>query len=434
MSKNAPNSVPLIELFQAGVKAVMGDAAVAASLQEQPLASNAPVYVLAVGKAAGAMMQGALNALPERPISALIVTKPGHASVPMQSMSWVRVIESSHPVPDELSLHAGAAATTYIQHIPDHAQLLVLLSGGASALMEQLIDGLTLTDLQALNEMLLAGGYPIGEMNRLRKTLSCIKGGKLCHYLPNIPVTQLVISDVPGDVLSDIGSGPLAAPMPSENLHPGEVLSAATPHSSMVLSPTIVASVNAFGVTPPQASHWVWGNIQTRIVGSSAIAQQAVLKAAKNLSLPNSHSDSYSIRCMDSLCGDVKVMAEKIAEALLTKDSASVQIWGGETHCVLPKNPGRGGRNQHLALLVAKHIAGVDHISVLCCGTDGSDGPTDDAGALVTGKTLAEGEALGMSVDDYLQRADSGSYLAAVGALVTTGPTGTNVMDLVIAR
>lgn len=418
-------SISLIELFNEGVKAVQGDQAVAASLREKALPSNAPVYLLAIGKAAGAMTQGAIDALEERPISGLVITKPAHASADIQSLSWLRVVESSHPVPNERSLEAGAKAVEFIQSIPDNAQLLVLLSGGASALMEHLIDGLSLSDLQELNEMLLAGGYPIGEMNTLRKTLSAIKGGKLCNYLPNIPVTQLVISDVPGDVLSDIGSGPFVAPNENENAHPGEILAGA----KFRASDTVTACVSAFGVAAPSSSHSVWGNIQTRIVGSSRIAQNAVMNAAQKLNLP----DDCSIRCEEALNDDVGVTAQKIAHTLVNNSLAGIRIWGGETHCVLPENPGRGGRNQHLALTIAKHIAGVENLTVLCCGTDGTDGPTNDAGALVTGSTIAEGNALGLSVDAYLEKADAGSYLEAVNALVTTGPTGTNVMDLVIA-
>jgi len=243
-------SIPLIELFKVGVRAVQGDEAVARSLSEQSLPSNAPVYVLAVGKAASAMVQGAIDTLAERPFSGLLITKPNHTSSELQNVSWLQVIESSHPVPDEASLEAGAAAVEFITSIPTDAQLLVLLSGGASALMEHLIDGLGLSDLQELNEMLLAGGYPIGEMNTMRKTLSAIKGGKLCHYLPNIPVTQLVISDVPGDILSDIGSGPLIYPVNDGHVHPGAVLKDVTSN----VSSEIVGCVNAFGVQPPPPS------------------------------------------------------------------------------------------------------------------------------------------------------------------------------------
>lgn len=418
-------SIPLTELFKAGVRAVQGEEAVVRSLIEQPLLSDEPVYLLAVGKAAGAMTQGAIDTLADLPMSGLLITKPNHTSSALQNASWLQVMESSHPVPDQASLEAGAAAVEFIQCIPNNAQLLFLLSGGASALMEHLIDGLGLSDLQELNEMLLAGGYPINEMNAMRKTLSAIKGGKLCHYLPNIPVTQLVISDVPGDVLTDIGSGPLIFPTGDAQVHPGTLLE----RTASPVSSEIVACVNAFGVEPPSPSHWAWDNIQTRIVASSRIAQEAVIKAAEELNLP----DHCSIRSEAALNADVNETAQKIVHTLLSDKSVSLRVWGGETHCVLPENPGRGGRNQHLALAIAKLIAGDKNLRVLCCGTDGSDGPTEDAGALVTGSTVAEGEALGLSIDDYLLRADAGRYLEAVHALVTTGPTGTNVMDLVIA-
>ena len=138
-------SVPLKELFKAGVRAVQGDTAVAAALSEQPLASNAPVYVLAIGKAASAMTQGAIDALPDRPIAGLLITKPDHLTPDIRNTSWLGVIESSHPVPSDQSLLAGAAAVEFIKSIPSNAQLLVLLSGGASALMEHLIDGLGLS-------------------------------------------------------------------------------------------------------------------------------------------------------------------------------------------------------------------------------------------------------------------------------------------------
>jgi len=134
-----------------------------------------------------------------------------------------------------------------------------------------------------------------------------------------------------------------------------------------------------------------------------------------------------------SLHGDVDEIADQIADVLIGDKRRGLRVWGGETHLVLPPKPGRGGRNQHLALAVAKRIKGEKNLAVLCCGTDGSDGPTKDAGGMVNGSTIANGAELGLDANDYLNRADSGSYLAAVNALVTTGPTGTNVMDLAIA-
>lgn len=416
------DTVVLTELFQAGVTSVVGDVAVFNSLTASPLTSSAPVHILAIGKAANAMIQGAVQALDSTPVRGLMITKPAHVSTSMSALSWLTVIESAHPVPDLRSLDAGAAAIEFVQNVPLNAQLLVLMSGGASALMEHLIDGLELSDLQALNESLLAGGLPIDVMNRYRKTVSCVKDGKLATFLPNVAVTQLLISDVPGDSLCDIGSGPLASAgdQTTQDHRPETSL------SETVLSETVIACVNAFGMTPPSAEDPVWERIQSRVVGSSDIAQKAVVTCAEHHNLP-------VVQSSGSLHGDVQVIADHIVDVLKRDTSDGVFVWGGETHLILPSVPGRGGRNQHLALEVAKRIDGQRNLYVLCCGTDGSDGPTTDAGALVSGSTLSDGRALGLDAEDYLKRADSGTYLAAVDALITTGPTGTNVMDLAIA-
>ena len=424
----AMNSYPvnLTKLFQSGVDAVVGDAAVSRALNTTPLASLAPVYILAVGKAADAMIRGAVDALPDTPVRGLMITKLGHISDAVLDLPWLEIIESAHPVPNQRSLDAGAAAVEFVQRVPESAQLLVLMSGGASALMEHLIDGLGLLDLQHLNESLLAGGLPIDAMNRYRKTVSCIKGGKLSAYLPAVPVTQLLLSDVPGDAITDIGSGPLALPHDQPEPHPGDRLGELLGRAEIFLSKDLIACVNAFGSTAPLQSDPVWSRIQSRVVGSSAIAQQAVVTSAKQQGIA-------VVQSSGSLHGDVQMIADHIGQVLSTDAKPGLYVWGGETHLVLPPNPGRGGRNQHLALEVARRIEGRADLSVLCCGTDGSDGPTTDAGAQVSASTVSKGREIGLSIEDYLQRADAGSYLAAVDALICTGPTGTNVMDLVIA-
>jgi len=413
----------LLDFFDAAVAAVQGDFAVTKALEFEPLDLSIPVHVIAVGKAADAMVQGAARSLPNKIRRGLMITKRAHTSDAVSALPWLQIIESSHPIPDESSLHAGAACIDFVRTVPAGHQLLVLLSGGASALMEQLIDGVTLSDAQQLNETLVAGGLPIDAINRVRKTVSTIKGGKLNVHVPKkVPVTQLIISDVPEDKLSDIGSGPLAMPEPGDFVHPGELI-ASLP---IRLSDNLVACINAFGVSPPASSTHVWQQIYSKIIGSSKIAQESAMQAAT--------AANYSIvQASGSLHGDVDVIADSIANTLMSEPREGVYIWGGETHLQLPDNPGRGGRNQHLALAVAKRIAGQDKLSVLCCGTDGSDGPTEDAGGIITGDTEAHGNQLGLSIDDHLHRADAGNYLSAVDALVTTGPTGTNVMDLAIA-
>ena len=424
MSNSAQDpETELMTIFRAAVDAVSGELAVLSALNAEPVEPSLPVYLLAVGKAADAMVAGVVKALPKAPVKGLMITKEAHASENVMGLTWLRVIESSHPVPNESSLLAGRACIDFVKSVPTHSQLLVLMSGGTSSLVESLIDGLTLKDVQRLNETLIAGGLPIDAMNRVRKTVSSIKGGKLSSQLPpEVRVRQLVISDVPGDKLSDIGSGLLAMPEPGDFAHPGDLIDALP----VKLDDNLVACVNAYGVRPPEPTADVWQQIKSTVAGSSHIAQEAAACAAKALNVP-------VIQSSGSLHGDVNVIAERIAQTLVNDTRLGVYIWGGETHLVLPEKPGRGGRNQHLALAVALRIAGEENLSVLCCGTDGSDGPTADAGGLVTGESIGNGSSQGLLADDYLQAADAGSYLAAVNALVTTGPTGTNVMDLVVA-
>ncbi len=414
----------LLELFEAGVNAVVGNTAVERSLLESPLESDAPVHLLAIGKAADAMVRGAVAGLAQTPVRGLQVTKYHHTTDEAAQLPWLTVMESSHPVPDEASIKAGAAIIEFVKTVPNDAQLIVLMSGGASALVERLIDGLTLEDMQQLTDQLLSGGLPIDDMNRVRKTVSAIKGGKLAAHLGHYPVTQFVISDVPGDKLSDIGSGLLALPDALESDHPADALE----NLPVVLPDTVVACINAFGVSAPDSNHDVWKNISTRFVGSSDIAQAAIVNAYQQ-----QETAVEVIQANGSLHGDVEIIADRIADALMSDKRPGLRVWGGETHLVLPDEPGRGGRNQHLALAVAKRIAGEPGLSVLCCGTDGSDGPTGDAGGCVSGDTVAAGQALSFEVDDALSRADAGNFLAATNTLVTTGPTGTNVMDVAIA-
>lgn len=377
-------------LFQAGVDAVGGEQATRRSLQQFSLPDQ--VHLVALGKAADAMAKGALDALGDRLVSGLVITKHDHLSDEIRQNDKLECHESGHPVPDEASLQAGARLHDYVAGLPEGSQLVFLVSGGASALVEHLNEGLSLDDLKAETDRLLASGAAIGEMNRHRRTLSRIKGGKLARVLQG-PVLQLLISDVPGDRPGDIGSGPLV-PDPATDMGPELA---------------------------------VWQSVETHIIASSSIAQQAVANEAKRLSLVVQQASG-------SLDGDVNEVADRL-HAVLTqaRPAPGVYIWGGEPTLVLPESPGRGGRNQHLALAMAEHLAGKPDISLLVCGTDGTDGPTSDAGGLINGNTWQQALDAGMDIRDYLARADAGSCLARLDALVTTGPTGTNVMDLAIA-
>ena len=378
----------LLAMFQAGVDAVGGYQATSRSLLIEDFTK--PVHLVALGKAADAMARGALSVLGDTLVSGLVVTKHDHLSDQLRNDLRLECIEAGHPVPDEHSLHGGARLYDFVRSLPEDHQLIFLVSGGTSALVEHLDNNLMLDDLKAATDKMLASGAAIGEMNRQRRQLSLIKGGKLAKVV-RCKVLQLLISDVPGDVPGDIGSG--------------------------LLIPDAVTGMHE--KLP------VWQQIQTRIIASSSIAQAAVVSAVAEQGLDvQQHSGN--------LDGDMNDVHARVKNTLLSAKSG-VYIWGGEPTVVLPQSPGRGGRNQHLALSLIDAAATHGSVSILVCGTDGTDGPTEDAGGLVDEASLKEAQAHSLDVDQYLQRADAGTALAQLDLLVTTGPTGTNVMDLCIA-
>jgi hydroxypyruvate reductase len=360
------------DLWWAGVRAVDGHASVTRALKDHAIPR--PDRILAVGKAAVPMCRAAVNRF-GHDIPALAITKTGHAAP--DGTDPFEVIEAAHPVPDASSLHAGARLLAAVEAMGPQDHLLLLVSGGASSLAEVPVAGVSLGDIGALNREILAAGLNIAEMNARRRRVSRIKGGGLLAAFGGASVTVLAISDVAGDALGTIGSGIGAAP-----------------------------ATHGFAFT-------------AHIVASNAIARQAAASAAAARGLA-------VLTNAETLYHDVGVDAATVGR-VLRATPPGVHIWGGEPTVILPPDPGTGGRNQALALEIAREIRGCDRIAVLVAGTDGSDGPTTAAGGLVDGSTWQDAGA------GALCRADSGSFLRARGTLFTTGPTGTNVMDLIIA-
>jgi glycerate 2-kinase len=350
-----------------------------------PATANAPprhVWVAAVGKAASAMLLGAHDALGRSIESALLITKDGHADPVLYGLKQVEIIESAHPIPDERSLAAGARLLEWVDAVPAEAELLFLISGGASSLVEALVPGATLTQLIELNASGLASGLSIGELNARRAQLSLIKGGRLAARLGGRRARALFISDVPEHDPAVIGSGLMG---------PGGA---------------------------------VEDGIERRVIASIEIAAKAACAEAQALGL-------QVWRDGHGFAGAAERLAVRFAHEL-HMNTDQVRIWGGESVVNLPENPGRGGRNQHLALAAARIIAGHDNLALLVAGTDGTDGVTSDAGALVDGETCSRVALGALDIQRCLDTADSGAALAAAGDLIHTGPTGTNVGDLVI--
>lgn len=357
-----------IALWQAGVAAVDGYTATQNALPGVPK----PDRILAVGKPAAAMMRAALDHFGDIP--ALVVTKDDHGK---DLPDAVEVIEASHPVPDSRSLAGGRALRLAVEALPSDSHLLLLVSGGASSLAEDLIEGKILADLEALNKSLLSEGLDIAAMNAERRKLSRVKGGGLLSHFNGKLVTVLAISDVPGDDLNVIGSG--------------------------------------IGALPDRFAF----EAKTLIIASNAHARAAAVGAAEQAGL-NVQANHEALH--DDYQAVAKAVGQKIRQM-----KPGVMVFGGEPTVVLPAKPGRGGRNQALALALAQEISGHDDITVVVGGTDGTDGPTSAAGGIVSGATWAAG------AKEALRDANSGQYLDDTNALLTTGPTGTNVMDLIVA-
>ena len=407
-------------IFQAALQAVAGDQAVMDAVVEDEFGSR--VHLVAIGKAASAMALGAKRVLDGQITQALILTKYEHTAPELLADSRFRIHESSHPIPDAASLQAGAHLIDFVSVVDEKDDLLVLLSGGASALVEQLPPNMSLDDLSRVTDFMLSSGMDITQMNRIRRSLSCIKGGGLGASLSGCRVRQYVISDVPGDKLQDIGSGPLA-------LVDTQVDRASDASSDLPDLPELPDWLTGFIDSAPQIDADCRANlsrVESRIVASSSKALQTAINKAEELGL-------VVAKARGDLHQNVTDNARMIASQLLDADAIDgVYIWAGESTVNLPDNPGRGGRNQHLAALLAAQIED-QPVTILCGATDGTDGPTADAGGVVDGQSCARAHQLGLDIEHSIADSDTGNWLEACGSLLTTGPTGTNVMDLVIA-
>jgi glycerate 2-kinase len=369
----------LPELYDAALRAVDGRECVAQVLRNL---GAGPVSLFAIGKAAGAMTRGAYEALGSDIERALLITKDGHVDSELTRLPNLRILESAHPLPDERSLAAGAVLENEIASVPADAYPVFLVSGGASSLVELLQPGVSLEALRALNSRGLGAGWDISTLNAERAQLSRLKQGGVARLLAGRPAHALFISDVPDDSPAVIGSG---------------LLGADGDHNDRVLR-LVVANIDV------------------------ATRQAAIAAETQGL-----EAEVWRTR----FSGEASSVAEEFLRALRTT-RADLLIWGGESTVTLPERPGRGGRNQHLALLIASRLRPDENFTILAAGTDGTDGPTDDAGAIIDAGTMTRAELGGVDVERALRDFDSGLALEAAGDLLHTGPTGTNVGDILI--
>lgn len=391
---------------------------------EFPFTRFRRVFLIAVGKAAAAMAVATIETLPRVPDHTLVVTKTGHAEYARPE--W-QVIESAHPVPDAQSLRAANEIRRLLTGIGKDDLVLLAVSGGASALVSAPEPPITLEDKRTTTDLLLRAGTDIFELNAVRKHLSFLKGGRLAALAAPATVLNLLLSDVVGDIAEVIGSG-LAAPDPSTFADSIAVLRKYGLYDRV---PDVVRrhlESGASGAIPetPKEGDPVFRNVHRLVVGSSWLALEAAAAKAAELGY-------RTIIHSSTLTGETRTVAAEFT-ALLKHRSHDMPVCilaGGET-TVTVRGFGKGGRNQEFALAAALELQGVPGVLLLSAGTDGTDGPTDAAGAIATGDTVERAHALGLSARDYLERNDSYPFFDALGDLVKTGPTGTNVMDIQI--
>lgn len=394
------------QIFNAALKAADPKAAVLAHLSpDEPLLRRAKrIFLLGAGKASAPMAQAVEKICGRRIAAGCIVVKDGHTA----PLRYAEIRESGHPVPDERGVAAAERIAEIARDATAEDLVICCISGGASALMPLPAPGVTLAEKQAITRQLLASGANIHEMNAVRKHLSAIKGGQLAELAAPAHVLTLILSDVIGDDLSTIGSGP-TAPDPSTLAD-------------------VAAIFARYGIThplPDRETPKKLSNVTNRIVGSNAQSIRAAAAKAKELGYkPVILSTTIEGETRDVARMHVAIARECLRSGHPAKPPVCL-LSGGETTVTL-RGSGKGGRNQEFALAAALDLENEPNILVLSAGTDGTDGPTDAAGAFATAATAKDSRAARAALDAN----DAYPYLQSTGDLLITGPTRTNVMDI----
>lgn len=405
-------------LFDAGVRAVSAERCVPPAMAHEITAGR--TLIIAVGKAAAAMASVAAREI-SGPLSGLVITRHGHSGPPHVLPANFELIEAGHPVPDTESLTAARRALELVGKLGAEDRLLALISGGGSALLALPVPGVSLEDKQRVTRSLLSSGATIAEINCVRKHLSLVKGGRLAMAAAPAQVTTLIISDVPGDDPCFVASGPTIADHTSLEMARGIIARYRIDAPANV----IAALDNPENETPPSDAPGLAGG-DVRIIARARDA----LNAAGQLAAEH----GYEVTDLgDDLQAEARHLgADHAALALrLSADGTPrVILSGGETTVRVTNPQGRGGRNLDYLLGLAIALDGAPRIHAIACDTDGIDGTEDNAGAIVTPCTLARAEALGLDARAMLGSNLTYDFFAALGNLVITGPTRTNVNDL----
>jgi glycerate 2-kinase len=426
-----------LSIFNSAIAAVHAEAAVKRCCRSTPhsfQAGNASfdltryqnIYVIGAGKASAHMAKAMEDLMFDQIREGLIIVKYGHG-VPVKKIS---LVEAGHPIPDENGRLAAEQILELVEKAGKNDLIICLISGGGSALLPLPVLPLTLSDKQQTIQTLLACGASIDEINALRKHMSLIKGGRLAQKAYPASLVTLIVSDVPGDRLDVIASGPTVAD-PSTFTECMEIIEKYELVDQLpanVLDHMQSGYLGKIEETPKPGDPSLRTTLNI-IVGSNADALSAAKKTAESLGY-------HTLILSSMICGNTRdaalfhtAIAKEIRKSSHPLPPPACILSGGETTVKITGN-GLGGRNQEFALATAIEIKDQERMVVLCAGTDGTDGPTDAAGALVDTTTASHARASGLDPSSFLNQNDSYHFFEKTSGLIITGPTGTNVMDL----
>lgn len=397
--------------------------------QGYSLAEYRRVFLVGVGKASVAMAQAVAAILGDSLYKGVIITKNLPEEMPSE-LGRVEVCRGSHPIPTEESLRSTQRVLDLLEEVEPADLVLCVFSGGGSPLLTRPVQGASLKEIQQLTSELLTCGATIQEMNAIRKHLDQVKGGKLLKAVHGARVITLILSDVIGNPLEIVASGP-TVPDPSTFADALRVIQKFDLESRV---PVSIQSILQKGVDGHleetlKPGDPVFNRTQTVLVGSNYQAAQAAAAEASAHGLQALLLTTY-LRGEARQTGDMlAALARQIEATNQPLARPACIIAGGETTVTLRGN-GRGGRNQEVALGAVEGMAGLKNTCLVTLATDGEDGPTDAAGALVSGSTLRRAQGMGLDALDYLRRNDAYHFFEQIGDLLKTGPTGTNVNDL----
>jgi glycerate 2-kinase len=399
----------LLDAFHAAVKAALPDQAVRDAVQsiQRPLGRT---IVVGGGKAAASMAK-ALEDAWGGPLEGVVVTRYGHA---VQRPTRIKLLEASHPVPDAASEHAATQILESARGLSSDDLVIVLISGGGSALMVS-PNGVTLEEKLRINQQLLNSGADITEINTVRKHLSKLKGGRLALAAAPARVISLIVSDVVSDDLSTIASGP-SVPDPTSFQDAIRVL-----EKYGIDSQPALEHFRKSQDETPKSDHPAFARVENQLIVTNANA----LEAAR-IQLENAGIKAQILS--DSITGEARDAARTHALEALRLEPGTVLLSGGET-TVTVRGTGRGGRNCEFLLALALELDGAPDLYAIACDTDGIDGVTEAAGAILTPDSLERAAQLGLDAQAMLENNDAYSFFAALEDLVVVGPTGTNVND-----